>query len=245
MGKCFIARVLAIITRKKIVHILHINKTGGTALRNALGKIMITSKYIIIFHGHRMKLRHTRRGEKIVFFVRDPISRFISGFCSRLRQGRPCYNILWNEYETMAFSYFNKPNNLAIALFSEKKELRERAMMVMINMYHIKTFLVDWVGSIDYFRTRRDDILFIGRQEYLNEDFELFKQILGLPKGLKLPRDRVKANISPVSCDNNISPEGASNLKKWYSRDYEFLEVCVELGFLPSDYLGKNKSCHC
>ena len=53
-----------------------------------------------------------------MFFVRDPISRFVSGFNSRLRKGLPKMYFPWAPGEKLAFSRFATPNQLALALSS-------------------------------------------------------------------------------------------------------------------------------
>jgi hypothetical protein len=37
---------------------------------------------------------------RLCFILRDPLSKMISGFNSRLVQGRPTYNSLWSPQET-------------------------------------------------------------------------------------------------------------------------------------------------
>ncbi len=44
-------------------------------------------------------LRNITEGEGIIFFLRDPTSRFVSGFYSRQRQGQPRYYSPWSSDE--------------------------------------------------------------------------------------------------------------------------------------------------
>src|SRR5919108_4446855 len=112
---------------KQTVHFLHIGKTGGTAIKHILKRHSVTRGYVIRRHGHRTTLREVSAGEKVIFFVRDPLSRFISGFYSRLRQGQPRYFNPWTPEERMAFERFDTPNRLAVGLFSENEEKRRGA----------------------------------------------------------------------------------------------------------------------
>ena len=71
---------------KTIVHILHIGRTGGSAIKYTLKeyvhseyKPVVTDKYAIFHHEHYFKLKDIPEGEKAVFFVRDPVQRIYSG----------------------------------------------------------------------------------------------------------------------------------------------------------------------
>src|SRR6056297_3418392 len=70
---------------KKPVHFLHIRKAGGTAIKEALKDIAV--KQNVILHPHKTRLKDIPEGEKVFFFLRNPVSRFVSGFNSRLREG--------------------------------------------------------------------------------------------------------------------------------------------------------------
>ena len=72
-----------------------------------------TKDYLIIPHGHSATFHDVPNGDLVVFFVRDPVSRFVSGFYSRQRQGLPAHNSPWNVGEKVAFDKFATANDLA------------------------------------------------------------------------------------------------------------------------------------
>ena len=74
--------------KQEVVHILHIRKTGGSAVKESLGPYTMTDKFRIKLHGHSFTLKDVPKGEKVVFFLRDPFTRFVSGFYSRKRKNR-------------------------------------------------------------------------------------------------------------------------------------------------------------
>ena len=120
------------------LHLLHIGKTGGTALKHALRterlayykpenahKFPETPYGRIQLHGHRFRMEDVPPGDYATFFVRDPISRMVSGFYSRLDEGRPHYGSKWTPDERTAFEAFPTPQSLASALDSEDAEQRK------------------------------------------------------------------------------------------------------------------------
>lgn len=211
---------------KQVIYFLHIGKTGGSAIKYALRHHLNTKQYINELLPHRFKLKDIPNGEKVVFIVRDPISRFISGFYSRKRQGRPHYNIPWSPGEEAAFKQFGTANELAKALYSEDREIRNAALNAIRNIQHINASYWDWFGNEAYFQSRISDVFFIGFQEDLDDDFEILKEILGLPESVKLPESDVEAHRNPPDLDTNLENEAVANLKEWYAREYDFLNLC-------------------
>lgn len=216
------------VRNKKKVHFLHIGKTGGTAIKDALKSNLITQKYVIKLHSHDTTLHDIPEGEKVFFFVRDPISRFVSGFYSRKRKGRPRFNNEWSPDEKIAFEYFNTPNELAEALSSKDQIKRKLAQKSMNSIYHVKSSYWDWFGNKDYFLSRLDDILFIGTQENMEEDFKSLLSKLKYNININLPNDDIKAHKNPKNIDTTISTSSEKNLRKWYKEDFEFINLCIQ-----------------
>ncbi len=214
------------VRNKEKIHFLHIGKTGGTAVKEALRNRLITSKYFIILHSHSTTLYDIPIGEKVFFFLRDPITRYISGFYSRQRKGRPRYDNEWSKEEKIAFNNFDNPNTLAEALTSENAEYKANAEFAMRNIYHVKNSFWDWFGTEEYFLSRLEDVFYIGFQENLEKDFDTIITKLNIKKDVSLPVDRVKAHINPVNVDYTLSNLALKNLKKWYENDYKFISLC-------------------
>lgn len=215
--------------RKELVHFLHCSKTGGTALRVVLHQHASTGKYALALHNHSVTLKDIAPGEKVVFFVRDPVTRFVSGFYSRFRRGRPRHDIPWTPEEAHAFGVFTTPNELALALGAAGDAERDRAMGAMKSIGHVNSSYWDWFGDEDYFLSRRDDCFFIGFQETLDSDFEMLKGKLGLPNTTRLPTDDRETHRTPARFDTRLDEEAAANLRAWYSRDYQFVHLCKEI----------------
>ena len=216
------------LTGKTNVHFLHIGKTGGTAIKEALLGVR-SPKYFIFLHKHNVSLQDIPNGDKIFFVVRNPITRFVSGFNSRQRQGQPRYFYQWNDKEKIAFANFKTANNLAESLSSSDSELRYSAECAMRSITHVKSSFYDWVISNEYFEQRKCDILFVGFQESLDLDFDELKTILNLPSLVSLSSDPVKKHASLDNQDVFLSELALANLTQWYKKDIDFYNYCKSL----------------
>src|SRR5689334_13541511 len=100
--------------------LLHIGKTGGTAAKTVLkaAKELRVGRRIGLY-GHQIGLQDVvdmDMTRKLVFFIREPVSRYVSAFNSRLRRGFPRHGNTWTEREEIAFEHFKTPNQLAEGL---------------------------------------------------------------------------------------------------------------------------------
>lgn len=205
---------------RRQLHLLHIGKTGGTAVRTAIGGRK-TREHEVVIHGHDDTLRDIPVGEQSIFFVRDPVTRFVSAFYSRQRQGRPLTFHPWTEGEEKAFTTFDGPGDLARALASGDETARD----AMAAIRHVREPLSKWLVDEDYLRSRLDDVLFVGSQERLDDDFAHLKELLGLPGRVKLPSDDVKAHRNPRDLDYSLDDDSVRSIRSWYADDYALLAV--------------------
>ena len=210
------------------VHFLHIGKTGGSAIKQALETCLQTSRFRILLHHHGVSLQDVPEGELVVFCLRNPISRFVSGFYSRQRKGQPRYFSEWSAAEREVFERFETPDQIARALAEESSENHEAARRAMVSVEHFAPFRT-WLVDLDYFRSRIDDVLFIGFQESLDADFAELVRILGAPPATALPTDDVGAHRTPPHLDRSIAAAGAAALERWYAEDFVFLELCKRI----------------
>ena len=206
------------------IHFLHIGKTGGTALKYALANMELNVSWLHI-HTHATTFSDIPQGERIFFFLRNPISRFVSAFYSRQRKGYPKYNVPWTELETVAFSAFKTPNQLAMALSSPIPAERDLAILAMNNIGHVRNFYSRWLGSAEALEKRAQDIFFVGLQEYLDEDCAALAKLLDVGS-LNLPVNDIDAHRNPSNVDRTLESMAISNLEKWYEGDFQTLEIC-------------------
>jgi hypothetical protein len=221
---------LALARRKqRVVHFLHIGKTGGTAMKAALQPRAQNGHFFLFLHGHEVTLKDVPVGERVVFFLRDPVSRFVSGFNSRLRQGQPRYLMPWSPSEKIIFERFVTPNALALALSSGHADERAAAENAMRSIGHIRDHYARWFGGEEGLLGRRSDIFLIGFQETLVTDFEKLRVKLELPADVVLPVGEVAAHKTPSNFDTTLEPLAVENLQRWYREDIRFYQLCRQI----------------
>jgi hypothetical protein len=162
--------------RRPVAHFLHIGKTGGSAVKVAMRRAEGSAKFRVVPRRHEIHLDAIPEEDQFFFTVRDPIERYVSGFLSRQREGRPKFDIPWNECEAAAFPEFQSPDALAVALTAGGAEQRN-AEAAMRGIVHVRSSYWDWFGDADYFRSRADHILWVGHQE--NLDLKPLARVLG------------------------------------------------------------------
>jgi hypothetical protein len=223
------SRIRRVRDPRQPIHVLHIGKTGGTALKHVLVEHQSVSRYQLLFRGHDVTLADVPVGERFMFLIRDPLTRFVSAFNGRLREDRPRYHYPWREEERVAFAIFKTPDQLAVALSSAHAEEREQAEQAMRGIGHVNTPYTFWFPDEFAFRARLRDIFFIGFQERLGEDFEFLKHKLGLPREARLPGDETVAHKTPAGFEGHLSDRARANLERWYERDVAFVRLCRDL----------------
>jgi hypothetical protein len=224
----FGAAVASVSDPRPPLHVFHIGKTGGTALGETLLRYGDTSRYRLSFGGHTLTLRDVPTGEKFMFVIRDPMSRFVSAFNGRLREDRPRYHYPWRDEEKVAFAIFKTPDQLATALSARHRVTRRKAEDAMRGIGHVNTPYSYWFDDERTFLERVRDLFFIGFTERLDDDFELLKCKLGLPPQAKLPQDETRAHRTPTSFANQLSDVARANLERWYADDIAFVALCRE-----------------
>jgi Sulfotransferase family len=213
------------------VHFLHISKTGGSAMKDAIRSIgePETSYGKLHLHPHPFTLEEVPEDHHVFFCVRDPMTRFVSSFYSRMRKSRPRYFHDWNDAEREAFEIFDTPRALAAALESSNEDLRARAEAAMGGIQQVRRHLTKWLRDPILLKRRRSQIVYIARQETLDEDWEQLKDVLGLPQDLILPSDPKSAHRGPSDEDRRLDETAKRALSNWYAQDYLVLGFCEQL----------------
>lgn len=227
----------------KVINFIHVGKTAGSAIRRVIyegstlsGNLYLKNGYLIKSHGHNFTFMDCPDNEFVFFVVRDPVERFISAFYSRLREGKPKNYNPWNANERIAFSHFDHPNDLAESLSNPDKEIRSKAEFAMKSIGHVNSSYWDWFESLAYLESNLDKIKFVLQQESLEADFNRFRKAFSLELR-NLPSDPIKSHKTPEHLNKRISQLSKSNIKKWYAKDYEFLNYLYQKGIIQNSYI--------
>jgi hypothetical protein len=206
---------------------LHVPKTGGTAVMEALRPF--ARKHNLVFEAHEVTLADIPAQHRVFVFLRHPVDKFVSGFNSRLRCGRPRYSVAWTPSEARAFAHFSTPNALAEALASPNPEIEERARSAMSGIRFVSDSMPRWFGGIENLRNKRHQFVLLSLQPCLEDDSEFLKTQLGLPGEIRLPTDEVVSHRAPEQFDKTLSALGRKNISDWYANDIAFYEEFVAL----------------
>ncbi|MEN9620779.1 MAG: hypothetical protein RL499_972 [Actinomycetota bacterium] len=145
--------------------ILHIGETGGTSIQWMLRRLRarlegddLEALPTLLSHAESRTPWRAEHEETSTFAVvfRDPDRRYVSGFMSRLRQGRPEAaqgRRLWTPAEAAAFSWFREPNALFEALGSDDDAEQSAAHFAMNAIAHLRRDHTWYLGSAEEFLT--------------------------------------------------------------------------------------------
>jgi len=216
---------------KSKIRMIHIGKTGGSALKTMfdLNAVELKAKgFNVQGRNHSVTLEEIRRRghNNIVFFVRHPVSRFVSAFNSRLRQGAPRYHSPWNRGERIAFKHFKEPNELAEALSAENWKVWAAANQSMVSIGHVKDLMGKWLSSAEFLEANRDILFYLGTTETMDEDVANLFAKMGIASPNK-ELDEVSRHVTPAGYSRTLSDKAVANLTQWYAKDIEIYEWCI------------------
>lgn len=204
---------------------LHIGKNAGTQIMHLAQQLKAHGVQVHQLP-HTKKLYEIPGGLNYFFSVRDPVTRFKSGFYSRKRKGQPRIYAEWTKPEAVAFGSFEHANDLAEALFrpDEGGYLAAQAIQAI---RHTAMQQTDWFERIGFLDLRPP--VWIIRQEKFELDFGIFLQRLGLSLSfadLKPATDAAAAHSNDYSRTPPLSDLAKDNLRRWYARDLVFYDLC-------------------
>lgn len=207
------------------MHLLHISKTGGTTVRQMFktaGVNKTRDGRAVVLDPHQITMPDVLRQNdtnEVTFFLRHPVSRFVSGFNSRLRQGEPSHFRPWSDEEREVYESFPTANDLAESLSAEGRR-QDEAISAIRAINHTRWRLTDWLVSPQYLESRLDRIAFVGFQETFAEDAEALIKTLRIRQTVEVAHH----HAAPPSTATDMSDVAKANIEQWYSADVELYE---------------------
>ena len=98
--------------RLREIAFLHIGKNAGTQIMHLAQQL---KQHGVVVHQlpHSKKLFEVPLALNYFFSIRNPVTRFKSGFYSRKRKGQPRIYVEWTRAEALAFRYWPRPNRFS------------------------------------------------------------------------------------------------------------------------------------
>ncbi|MEO0462985.1 MAG: hypothetical protein AAF127_07625 [Pseudomonadota bacterium] len=211
-------------SKRRVVYFLHIGKAAGSQAKKMIRQVnAVRSDIHLVGLTHDTRLIDLPEPADYFFSIRDPISRFRSGFYSRKRRGRPHNDFPWTANEETAFTRFEHANDLAEALF-EPGELGMKAMAAMKSIRHTAQDQADWFAMAgDIFSVRPP--VWVIRQEHFESDFSILMDKLGVDFTPEPRRDALGAHSNDYSDVPALSDVSKEKLRLWYAQDFALYDA--------------------
>lgn len=204
---------------------LHIPKTGGTSMV-ALGNKLVNDGYSFpVNFGHSWNIEEIHDNfpkMKIAVMLRDPLERIISGFNSRLRQGRPSYNAVWTPQEAAAFAILPSAKHLLDAILHEDDYSISAVAYAFKHILHLKWNYCYYFKNTDVLKNHISMIHLIGHMA----DFDKF--VLDSARSCDAP----ESLVVKLYARKHISTDPTSSVLDQYSDD----EICRMRQRLSKEY---------
>jgi len=199
----------------------HIGKTGGTSFREAVLSVKGGfQKFNCKNYQHRGHFNYNVP-TKVVFAVRDPIARMMSGYYCKWVETAWAKIAEEEQSKEMALPFNEFVNHWRLGT----GELGDWAVRLRQKSIHLGK-LCKWYGDIESFKNNLEKVEFILFQETLSEDFKSLKN--NVERFAELP-DIERKNKNPTQYDTTISEKNHKFLTEFFAQDYEFIQECENL----------------
>ena len=212
---------------------IHIGKTAGNTVKSIASDVNHNYNKKLHIYPHNCDLKNILRFRKdrISFILRDPAERFISGFYSRMRNGRPLNNRLWSLKEAISYLYFPDANKLCEALGDDDERLYSAALYAINSIQHLKRGYSFYFQSVDMIKKYEDRFYAIVPFDKLHDYMHEIFSPLGVPQDF-VEKNMQKYHAAPVETARRtaeLTQAARENLRSFLQQDYEiyeYLKLC-------------------
>ena len=216
------------------VGFLHLPKTGGSGIVSLGRKLVKDGQPFPVCFSHVWSFADVRERYpkmRVTVVVRDPLERVISGFNSRLRQGRPTYNRPWRTAEAAAFAHFPEVERYLDALLADDEWSLSACAFAHRHVAHLRWNYRFYFRNAEAVRAGADRIALVGRIE-ATDAF-----IAALLAEAGIPAERVaglyeRRHEAPVRTAGVLDGYGAGDVAKMRARlaeEYAIYEALLEI----------------
>ena len=210
--------------RFKSIHILKTNDYCNQLVKQILKQSPV--ELDIKFEPVMSTVRAIPEGEKVAFFVKDPVRRIVDGFYQRKNMFETDVNNRTFELEAKVFRQYSDLDQLVADFSSTDRQTQIIANKALHNINSIRDSYWRWGFNEQYLLSRKSDISFIGFEDSIINDLKLFFTLLGVD----VPQDLIEQMIAdnpPANID--INEATSEFLKQWCAEDYRFINLCKTL----------------
>lgn len=206
---------------------LHIPKTGGTYLTDVLlHNLQRRDQPDLFYAPHRMTVAQTAEvfgpSRQLALVLRDPLSRFVSAWHSRLREGKPGYHTPWTAAEAQVFATFPDLEALARGLGHLWPGTRRRARAAVAAMTMVPRGYAHAFGTPDAARRAMPAVRLCLPIEALDSQLDVAMAALGFPDFSRPPQpveNRSTERPPPLSA------RAEARLRAFLAEDYAIYDV--------------------
>lgn len=213
---------------------LHIPKTGGSGLTR-LGKELVARGYQFpCIFGHNWKVEEILAhfpDMRLCFILRDPLSRMISGFNSRLAQGRPTYNSMWSPREAAAFALLPSAKHLLNAILSDEEYQQSALKYAMHVIRHLRWNYTFYFEDLKTVKARASHFELIGNIASTYDFIERITALSGAPPALaaelyqKVHESKIKSQDILASYDE----DELSRIRNFISKEIRIYDQLLHI----------------
>ncbi len=220
--------------RSKEHGFLHIPKTGGSGV-NAFGRSLHERGYhspCVFSHGWKMEeiLEHFP-DIRISFVLRDPLSRMISGFNSRIRQGRPTYHSVWTPAEAAAFNLFPSIGRLLDAILADDEFSKSAVAYTMKAITHLRWNYAFYFKNPQTIRSHRGSFDLIGSMDHMDDFINGYTRLAGASESVAadLYEKRHEAKVRSEDALARFTEEDILRIKDSMEKEYRIYDELLSI----------------
>lgn len=166
---------------KKTLYFLHINKTGGTYVKDVLNTSRRDSSVAIRFYSHDCSVLDVPRGKPFFFTIRDPFKRMCSSAYQLFRTRdsnfeKSGYISKWERF----LNPFEDAESYINSLCNSSDEQHTLAKTIYSSLPHLSKSYWDFFISEDYFQARSSLILIALETDRLSEELPRMLKDIGI-----------------------------------------------------------------
>lgn len=231
------------------LNFIHIPKTAGTSLENYLISNDITFNYFHLIKQHNP----SDSADKFITIIRNPFTRFVSAFNyyhTLVSQNLDnisyhnlnidnCLSPYFTKKKMETDSYFESWIDDGILSFKTANELAEALTSDNPDIKSFAHFLCDYKHfagldfylDADFVEKYHDNIIWIGKQETLDDDMIRLANLLNIQN--PIPIKKIRENKNAMS--KHLSDKAIQNLRNFYHKDFDSLQLLVEYDLIEEE----------